>query len=517
MRSTLVRFFQIALTLTCVVNNLNAQTVGVLRRDPSLVSDGYRLLAPVAAFTTYLIDNEGYAVRTWQSDFRPGQAAKLMPGGRLLRTAMPNEPRPLGLGGSGGILEEFDWSGQRTWYFELSDSVQRLHHDVAALPNGNVLALVWERVSRAEMIERGRHPDSITTAFVANEVIVEIRPTRPEGGEVVWRWSALDHVVQDLLPEAQNFGSVQEQWNKIDCNAGFKNEDWLHTNSVRYNAERNEIAVSIRNLSELIVINKSTGGIVYRWGNPRMYGRGTVADQRLWLQHNVNWIQAGRPGAGNIIIFSNNLGKSRMPPFISSVEEITPPLDAEGNYISPIGLQPFGPTSATWRFDNSRGEIQPFYAPNVSGAERLPNGNTLISLGNQGVLHEVTADSVAVWTYQNPHGIDGPVRQGEMPSNTMIFNAPWYAAQGEELAERDLKRMGRIEDGPLSVRSQRINIANPVWSGGKFTLDNTEGPNRTVHFYDLLGRRLGEMHIQAGTYIQTADVPPGTWFHTVSP
>ena len=43
-----------------------------------------------------------------------------------------------------------------------------------------------------------------------------------------------------------------------------------------------------------------------------------------------------------------------------------------------------------------------FFANFISGANRLPNGNTLICSGPNGTIFEVTPDKETVWKYVNP-------------------------------------------------------------------------------------------------------------------
>jgi hypothetical protein len=43
-----------------------------------------------------------------------------------------------------------------------------------------------------------------------------------------------------------------------------------------------------------------------------------------------------------------------------------------------------------------------FFSAFISGAQRLPNGNTLICEGMTGRLFEVTRESEMVWEYVNP-------------------------------------------------------------------------------------------------------------------
>jgi len=80
-------------------------------------------------------------------------------------------------------------------------------------------------------------------------------------------------------------------------------------------------------LNEIYVIDHSTtpyesignsggrygkgGDYLFRWGNPANYGRGSQEDQKLFRQHDVQWIKPGLNGAGNILIFNNGAGKLR--------------------------------------------------------------------------------------------------------------------------------------------------------------------------------------------------------------
>jgi hypothetical protein len=86
--------------ILCCAVTLNAQTVGVMEHDEARAYPGYTLMAPVTTTTTYLIDNDGQVVHTWQSQFRPGQAVMLLNDGSLLRTGTPQGNTPLNGGGS---------------------------------------------------------------------------------------------------------------------------------------------------------------------------------------------------------------------------------------------------------------------------------------------------------------------------------------------------------------------------------------------------------------------------------
>ncbi len=129
-----------------------------------------------------------------------------------------------------------------------------------------------------------------------------------------------------------------------------------------------------------------------------MYYAGKRADQMLYEQHDAQWIQDGCPGAGNITIFNNGYDRGW-----SSVEEIVPPVDANGRYVLEPG-KAYGPDKPVWHYEAKN--RTDFFSSEISGAQRLPNGNTLMSnwlghgnLGKSPHLIEITPDKKVVWTF----------------------------------------------------------------------------------------------------------------------
>jgi outer membrane protein assembly factor BamB len=61
-----------------------------------------------------------------------------------------------------------------------------------------------------------------------------------------------------------------------------------------------------------------------------------------------------------------------------------------------------------WNYDGGESIIEKlmFASEITSGAERLQNGNTLITLSMQGRIYEVTADGTIAWSYLNDHRDD---------------------------------------------------------------------------------------------------------------
>ena len=394
---------------------MDLATMSYDRSDLVVVSagdpyDGYNLFSPIRSTTTYLMDNDGNIVHSWSSSYRPGLSVYLLEDGTLLRTADTGSTA-FNTGGAGGRVEKFSWDGTRQWEFEYQSDEYRLHHDIEVLPNGNVLMIAWEFKTETEAIAAGRNPNLTGAGELWPDHIIEVRPTGASGGEIVWEWHVWDHLIQDYDETRENYGTVAEYPERINLNyAGNSGADWNHINAIDYDADLDQILLSVHSFSEIWVIDHSTsteqakgrtggnsgkgGDLLYRWGNPQAYGSGTSSDQQLFAQHDTRWVESGLPGYGHILIFNN--GQGRPEGNYSSVDEIVPPVNSDGSYTSTSGTA-YGPTLPLWSYTAT--PPTDFYAQNISGAQRLPNGNTLICQGPDGLFFEVTASGEKVWEY----------------------------------------------------------------------------------------------------------------------
>lgn len=452
---------------------------GVSVNDPKAYK-GYTLVAPMNSKTTFLIDMDGHVVKTWESEFTPGLSAYLLENGHLLRAGnLGNQGKHQGAG-QGGRVQEFDWEGNLIWDYTHSNKTQQQHHDIHRMPNGNVLLVCWDKKTKDEAIAAGRRTDTLKDGHLMADCILEVKPTGKTTGEVVWEWHVWDHLVQDNDKTKANYGNVSQKAERIDINfgsgmlanlmtkkddlqklrdigyvggqppakdgkdakdgkgpdgktidkkgpdlkgPGAPTADWTHFNGVSYNADLDQIVISVHAFSEIWIIDHSTttaeaashrggrygkgGDLLYRWGNPKAYRSGTNADQRLFNQHNAHWIPRGLPGAGNMLIFNN--GRQRPDGTYSSVDEIVLPGGADGKYTRKAGL-PFGPDKPVWSYTAQK--KTDFYASFISGAHRLPNGNTLVCSGPDAKVFEVTPDRQTVWMFVNPRGSPPSVPAG---------------------------------------------------------------------------------------------------------
>ncbi len=417
-----------------------------------------------------------------RANISSGAAAYLLDNGHLFRPSEVANRKP-GFQGpaASGRFQEFDWDGNLVWDFEYHSEKRLPHHDAIKLPNGNVLAICWERIDEKEAVasgppardregfspparlpgrdqahgqEDGRDrlgmaklgsPDpgprqnqaQLRQSFrTPRAVRCELhsrrgRPGRENDGDQgrprqaphpglrrqhrgsrdasdreEGRGTKRRHKDEDRKP-------IQGRPKKDQTRAPRKNPDWMHVNAVAYNADLDQIALSSPQFHEIWIIDHSTtteeakghtggrwgkgGDILYRWGNPRAYRNGTSLDQRLFGQHNIQWIAKGLSGEGHLLVFNN--GGGRKPEEYSSVDEFVPPTDKDGNYIRPK-RGPFGPAKPLWSY--TAPNKKDFYSWFISGAQRLPNGNTLINAGAVGVVFEVTPGNETVWKFSNP-------------------------------------------------------------------------------------------------------------------
>ena len=351
---------------------------------------------------TYVKDYSWNVSHQWTSTFFPGVMTRWYGDGKILRTIRVDVGP--GTGGAGGGVQIVRWGGIVVWDFRYNSNGVLSHHDVRALPNGNVLLIAWETKTLQEAIAAGRDPEHVSSQGFYPDHIIEVQPTGRKSGTIVWEWHVWDHLIQDYDEIQDNYGRIEDHPELVDINyAAASQSDWLHVNSIDYNEEYDQILLSVHNFNEIWVIDHSTttaeaaghaggnsgkgGDLLYRWGNPQAYDRGTSSDQKLFLQHDANWIDPGCPGEGHILIFNN--GGNR---FYSTVDEIVPPVDENSNYYLGSGSA-YGPTTLTWCYNPHPS----FYASIISGAQRLANGNTLICNGETGEIFEVNPAGATIW------------------------------------------------------------------------------------------------------------------------
>jgi arylsulfotransferase ASST len=361
---------------------------GLLAHDADRAQAGYTLFCPMFGDgSVYLVDMQGHLVHTWCLPYRPGLYGYLLENGHLLYSGKTMQdlgrfdawPRV-----KGGVVLEVDWRGQVLWKITHPDH----HHDARLLRNGNVIMLC-SRPLPAEVICRveGGQPGTETHGQMSGDYIVEMTT----GGQVVWEWRSWEHLEPTSHPI-----TLQD-----------RRAEWTHANCVAETYDGN-LVVSFRNISTVVLIDRSTGNVIWRLGSPP-----------LAQQHDPRPLPNG-----NLLIFDNGAHRRDHPAPFSRVIEVNPRTNA-----------------IVWEY--SEPSLFDFFSPYLSSAQRLPNGNTLICEGCQGRVFEVTHQGQIVWEYVSPYFVEeeffmrglrdgGETRKSVV--NNWIFRAFRYTPEQIELA-----------------------------------------------------------------------------------
>jgi len=388
--------------------------------DTNKVSEGYTLFTPEMSRKIYLINNDGDVIHKWKSKHVQGLGTYLLENGDVIRSDAAGFNLFWMVRGETGRVEMYNWHGKQIWDLLYISSKHCLHNDIEPLPNGNFLLIVWVKKTKEEAIAAGCDPEDPRIKKYGQlwtDMIIEVEQDGYRGAKIIWKWDVWDHLVQDYDPSKDNYGVIEDHPELIDINYNAERDvvsdlSITHLNSVDYNKELDQILLSSRFLNEIFIIDHSTtieeaaghtggkyckgGDILYRWGNPIVYQNGDENDQKLFMQHDAQWVEKGFPGEEHITIFNN--GVRRPDGNYSSVDEIIPPIDCNGNYTYCPGCA-YGPDEPVWSYtaDNPTD----IYSNVMSSAQRLSNGNTLICSSNQGLFLEITPDKNVVWEYKN--------------------------------------------------------------------------------------------------------------------
>ncbi|WP_245233055.1 aryl-sulfate sulfotransferase [Maribacter forsetii] len=383
-----------------VVYPIEGETGTILLNNKLLSQEGYVLVNESSDDRVYLMEKDSaLIVHEWNLEFGLGNDVELLADGRLLASLGVETP-DFSFGGFGGIIQLINPDSTVDWEFIYANQDHIIHHDVEMLPNGNILAIVWDLRSTEELNAIGYLGEE---EKVYTETIIEINPNTDE---IVWKWESWDHIVQDVDATKSRFGVISEHPELVNINyidvlreTVVPDGDIMHANGFDYDEENDIIYMTINNFSEVWVIDHSTtieeaklntggnygkgGDLLYRFGNPLAY-ENALGERTFYNNHFPNLLENDVPGDGNILVYANGNGDSKQ----SVVYELIIP--------SEFNLQPNkdNELNVVWSYTR-----EGLYAPRVSGAVRLDNGNTLITSGTSGVI-EVTNEKEVVWEFE---------------------------------------------------------------------------------------------------------------------
>lgn len=531
--------------------------------DSTKACNGYTLFG--ARGRTYLLDMQGKVAHIWTTS---GTNPRLLPyNGNLLDAT-----------NQGKTLLEVDWNGKTVWTHTESRSNYLPHHDFTRIYNKKLgeyttLYIANKSVDAAAALAAGADPANGPYDGAQMDVVVEV----DRNGKIVWEWGFFDHLVQDFDSTKANWvGSgktISDYPNRLNANLPGRpiRRDWLHCNSLDYNAALGQIAINsvqgefyVIDHDNTFVVGDSAasvalaasgaGDFLYRFGDPARYGQGdppsisedwtksTTGNKQIGGAHDIQWIDDSLTGAGHFLVFNNGQYLYEMTPQ-SYIFEIDPTRDSSGtstgSYVDPpdAGYWIWSPDDANqmkqkknmsnqivWKY-GAKSNMN-FFSHIGSSAQRLPNGNTLICAMTEGDIFEVTADGTVVWEYVVPVTPDGvkTVIDDEYPMYNSAFRAYRYGADHPALSGQDLTATRTIVEmsqtgiqsaGSRSLASMEIrsDASNRVV---RFGIDPTREP-ATIAVTNARGQiQMRRSGVSANLVWDSSNLLPGIYFARMS-
>jgi hypothetical protein len=320
----------------------NAKATGVLVSDPGESAPGLNFFSTLGHGDAFLVDNEGKLLWRWSLERRlsPGELRPGVPYGYT--HLFPNGDVLAFVDGCAVV--KLDKDSRLLWRHDAL-----VHHDAFVADDGTIYALVREKRNVSAI--SGRYPSLVDD--------VEVLSPTGERQRVISVFDVIQNSpYASLLPRTTGL--------TLDANADAV--DVLHTNHVEvYDGSleklsplfrRGNLLLSIKNLNAIAIVDGATSQVLWLWG-----------PTNLALQHHPTILRNG-----DVLLFNNGTG-------VSQIVEVDPRTSA-----------------VTWRY----APASDFYSEIRGACQRLPNGNTLITLSQKGYGLEVTPAGRTVWTYANP-------------------------------------------------------------------------------------------------------------------
>lgn len=336
----------------------DSSKVGVSRYDPDLAYNGYTLFTSANAQAAYLIDMQGRLVHKWALPFsrvwNPRAAVRhparhfiiwdkayLYPNGNLLAVYVRWGVLLYGYG-----LVKMDEHSHPEWTY-----LQRVHHDVTVGPDGRIYTLTMR------IRNRPIPSDYALGSGNLDDYVVVLSPQ----GTLIDKVSVLN-----AFARSKYRGILElDRWHRGDI---------LHLNSVNPMpasfhkmfpfAGPNTVLISSRNLDAIALLDLDSRKIIWVQHGP--FAR----------QHDAEFLSDG-----DMMLF----------------DDVGDAVNGRNSRVIEFRPDPF---KIVWQFPGNSGFK--LNSQILGSVQKLPNGNVLITSGDQGRILEVTPDKKVVWEYNNP-------------------------------------------------------------------------------------------------------------------
>jgi len=375
--------------------------------NPEKCWNGYTLFQAVRMGAT-LIDMNGNVVNQWRG--LDGLPNRLLPSGQVMGNTGTRNPKYA----VQDILDlvQVDWDGHIVWKFNKYERVKdpgqkpkwmaRQHHDYQREGNpvgyyvpgmdplvdkGNTLLLCHKNLINPQ----------ISGKLLLDDTFIEVT----WDGEIIWEWVCSDHFDEmEFSEEAKN--TIARNPCMRDAGGGMG--DWMHINSIallgpnkwfKNGDERfhpDNIIWSGRQANIMGITDKKTGKIVWQVGPDYTASPALKKMGQIIGPHHSHMIPRGLPGEGNVLVFDNGGQAGYGAPNPGAPTGVN---NALRDYSRVLEFDPMT-LEVVWGIPDPNevgqaGMVQrtKFYSNMISSAQRLPNGNTLITEGNGGRVFEV--------------------------------------------------------------------------------------------------------------------------------
>jgi len=333
-------------------------TVGVQVHDDQKSCQGYNFYCTLFTGEAFLMDMDGRIVHRWSYPHhrreRGTDHALFLSNGDVVILKEYRE------------LVRLDWNSRLLWRRSL-----QAHHDMAQAEDGTLYVIL-----RAVRSYRGFRVTFPSIAHLTAD------------GEVIDRWSAFDRLeelkktldtrsfLDTILDGASDGGQIRPPVPRIRApvpGSERKRYEYFHMNAItvldgRQRAGRDplwsggNLLVCFRNVNQIAVLERSTYRVLWAWG-----------EGELEWPHHPTLLENG-----HILVFDNGVHRG-----YSRILELDPVTER-----------------IVWEYRSEPPED--FFSHSRGAAQRLDNGNTLITESDRGRVFEVTPKGEIVWRWQNP-------------------------------------------------------------------------------------------------------------------